>query len=256
MYINNGVLYNVDNDDLNDKGGFTFPEGITTIGAFAFKDCPELERIAIPYAIKEIAHDAFINTALYKNPDNWENGVLYIDDCLIKAKHALPNNYEIKKGTRVIANFAFAGCQDLEEIIVPDSVTAISTGAFNCCRYLTKIKLPKYLTIIGSHAFTNCHKLSEVVLPNGITEIGNEAFKHCNRLVNVILPDTVTTIRSSAFHGCTNLESITVPDTIKHLGNKSFGRCFALDEVIVPNHTIGTTKNLTKEKILEFFCRE
>jgi hypothetical protein len=38
---------------------------------------------------------------------NWENGVLYIDNCLLKANTDISGTYTINDNTRLIAPFAF-----------------------------------------------------------------------------------------------------------------------------------------------------
>ena len=40
--------------------------------------------ITIPENVTSIAEKAFEGTALYNSSDNWENGLLYVDSCLIK----------------------------------------------------------------------------------------------------------------------------------------------------------------------------
>ena len=61
------------------------PKSVTQIGAGAFSDCTSLISINIPNGIVSIGNLAFDDTKIYNTASNWENGVLYIDNCLIKA---------------------------------------------------------------------------------------------------------------------------------------------------------------------------
>lgn len=68
---------------------------------------------------------------------------------------------------------AFEGCEDLEYINVPNSITHIGTCAFGNCKNLISINIPNNVTYIGEYAFTNCEKLIKK---------GN--FKACNITYN------------------------------------------------------------------------
>lgn len=115
----------------------TIPNGVTSIGISAFRGCIALESITIPDSVTFIGSIAFSGTAYYNNKDNWENDVLYIGKHLIKAKTSLSSDYQIKKGTLTIGSEAFRGCNSLESITIPDSVTAIGEYAFYKCTALT-----------------------------------------------------------------------------------------------------------------------
>jgi hypothetical protein len=134
--------------------------------------------------VRSIGLSAFTDTALYKNKDNWNNGVLYIDNCLIKAKpDVVPSEYTIKNGTRLIAGLAFNGCKSLTSITIPESVTEIGNFAFDSCSGLTSITIPEGVTKIGKFAFRGCKNLTSITLPKSLlTQIGDEFFDDCNSL--------------------------------------------------------------------------
>ena len=87
----------------------TIPNCVTSIGDRAFYKCTSLRSIIIPNSVTSIGWEAFGRTALYKDPANWENGALYIDNCLIEVAEDFVGHFRIKENTRVIAGYAFGG---------------------------------------------------------------------------------------------------------------------------------------------------
>ena len=87
-----------------------------------------------------------------------EFGVKYSKDWkrLLKAPENLKGKYSIRKGVEVIGNGAFAFCNSLTIINIPNSVTTIGESAFGGCESLTNINIPNSVTTIGKSAFGWC----------------------------------------------------------------------------------------------------
>ena len=134
-----------------------------------------------------------------------------------------------------IGDSAFYGCSSLTSVIIPDSVTSIGDDAFETCTSLVSITIPDSVTSIGSDAFRNCTSLASVIIPNSVTSIGNSAFSHCSSLTSIIIPDSVTNIGDSAFSYCGRLTSVTIPDSVTSIGDSAFENCTILTSVIIPN---------------------
>ena len=71
--------------------------------------------------------------------------------------------YEIRDGVGIIpegiteiCDYAFSGCEELEEIVIPNSVKTIGRAAFMGCTRLAYVTLPDGLKEIGDYAFTDC----------------------------------------------------------------------------------------------------
>ena len=61
-----------------------------------------------------------------------------------------------------IGIFAFALCDSLTEVTIPEGVTSIGNAAFSGCSSLTEVTIPKSVTSIGDAAFYNCEALKTV----------------------------------------------------------------------------------------------
>lgn len=114
----------------------TIPDGVKTIGNLAFAFCDSLESITIANSVTKIEANPFVGTKFYNNVSNWEDSVLYIDNCLIKAKESILNCV-IKTDTRLIVEQAFVGCSSVATITIPKSMTNIGDKAFADCSSLT-----------------------------------------------------------------------------------------------------------------------
>jgi len=56
-------------------------EGVTSIGTRAFFPCKNLNIVKIPDSVTSVGAEAFNTTPFLNNKGNWEDGILYIDDC-------------------------------------------------------------------------------------------------------------------------------------------------------------------------------
>ena len=172
--------------------------------------------------------------------DEW--GVKYSKDGrkLLKAPYELNGTYSIRKGTKIICDWAFGwskfiGCRSLTSLVIPDSVTNIGDYAFSGCRSLTDIVIPDSVTNIGDYAFWNCRSLTNIVIPDSVTCIGDNAFEYCFSLSNLIIPDGVTSIGDGAFVGCNSLSSVVIPDSVSCIGNNAFWGCESLTDIVIPD---------------------
>ena len=87
-----------------------------------------------------------------------------------------------------IDNFAFARCESLRSVTIPDGVIDIGVGAFQSCDSLTSVTIPDSVTFIAAGAFELCSGLTSITYagtveqwnavqlgllwnPDGITEV-------------------------------------------------------------------------------------
>ena len=198
------------------------------------------EKPILPQTIEDFSTKATEEELKEAFIDEW--GVKYSKDGrrLLKAPYELNGTYSIRKGTKIICDWAFGwskfiGCRSLTSLVIPDSVANIGDYAFSGCRSLTSLVIPDSVTNIGDYAFEGCGSLSSLVLPDGVTNIGGNAFADCKSLRSVVIPNSVTSIGGGAFGGCKSLHSVVIPDSVTSIGDYAFSGCSALSSVVIPD---------------------
>ena len=76
----------------------------------------------------------------------------------------------------------FEDCDMLTEILLPDTVQHIGTAAFADCDSLRGIDLPQGLITLGRECFRSCGRLEAVHIPDSVNFVGADAFSGCDSL--------------------------------------------------------------------------
>ena len=239
----------------------TIPDSVTHIGADVFYNCDNLNKIDMSSNIESVGIGAFEYTAYYDNQSNWNNGALYVGAALIAVNADLTGKYQVKDSTRVVADevfracrltevslpnglvnigggYAFAYCNNLESIAIPDTVTKMDSGVFEACRNLKKVVLSNALTVVPSYAFENCENLESIYMPDSVTEIGEYAFYQCAALEKVAFSESLTTIGEMAFGECSKISSIRLPNSVKVIENQAFYECTGLKSLTLSTNLV------------------
>ena len=98
---------------------------------------------------------------------------------------------------------AFAGCEELTNVVFGEKVKTVSGLAFWHCSRLASVTLGAVQTI-GSAAFWDCVSLAEVTIPTTCTTIMEKAFWNCSNLAMANMLDHCPAIGDKAFEGCKN----------------------------------------------------
>lgn len=195
-------------------------------------------RVALP--------SPFVNSAFYQDPDNWEDGALYMNDWLLATNEELSTDYTVKAGTYGIVGLAFLYHIDIgvgissssrshvQKVVLPDSVKAFG-GAFVACSSLKEVVLPLNLAKIGINAFEGCTALETISLPDSVTSIGTGAFSDCTKLMQIDIPEGVTYIGVAAFQGCIKLTNIEIPQGVTYIAKQAFRACNSLTSIVIPD---------------------
>lgn len=169
--------------NCNSFTSITIPDSVTSIEKYAFGNCNSLASITIPDSVTSIGSSAFSGNCF-------------------KTAGPLGGGYDYEFGwTETIPAHAFSNCNNLTNIVIPESITSIGSYAFSICSSLTSITIPDGVTSIDSYTFVSCKNLTNITIPDSVTSIGECAFMDCYALTSIFIP-SATTFGSTAFSGC------------------------------------------------------
>ena len=221
----------IGNHAFRDSGAesIALPEGVTSIGNFAFTDNDRLKEIALPQSLTSIDHYAF-------------------SCCFALGKIAIPD------GVTELPQGLFACCTELKEVALGAKTEKIGTSVFRLCGKLERITIsesnahfksaadgrfllnktgdtlvlgcqdgaiPDGVKKIGEKAFEGRTGLKEIDF-NEVEEIGEHAFAMCAGLDRLKLTSAVRTIGDGAFQSCIGLSTVRIPDGVQSIGSFAF----------------------------------
>ena len=160
-----------------------------------------------------------------------------------------------------IGKDAFARCNKLTSVTIPEGITSIGDGAFQYCGSLLTVSIPASVTSIGDSAFAWCTAMQGIsvneantaycsddkgvlfdknktvliqapgklagsyTVADSVVTVGDYAFTYCDRLTDVTMGKNVKTIGYAAFYYCISLTSVTLSDSVTAIGQQAFGWC-------------------------------
>ena len=192
---------------------------LTTIGYDVFGNCKSISKIEIPKSLK-------------KFDGTWGRGTNLSYGAFGGCSNLKTVNFEA--GSTIVCAALFMGCDGIEEIELPDTITEIGDSAFKSCKNLNKVIIPESVTKIDGDAFAECSGLVDIKMHEGINTIGSRAFYKCDRLLDIVIPDSVEKIEFEAFRGCDKLENIKLSENLTIVGYGVFGDCKSISKIEIP----------------------
>lgn len=180
------------------------PDGLETIGNYAFSGCSELSSANLPGSLTDIGIEAFKGTQIAAA--------------------------EIPSGITDLKNGLFENCTALASADLPETLETIGERVFKGAEKLAAVNMPSGVTDIGAEAFYGCKALKgftgsdeepRFYLPEGITAVSDGCFAYCPLETSFTIPDRIVSIGAEAFRN-SRLISLTVPDSLESLGEKAF----------------------------------
>ena len=164
---------------FTNKGSYTVPSTITTIGSFAFSNCTGLTEIIIPTGLSSLEDRAF-------------NGC-----------SGMSGEFLINTGVSSIGEFVFEGCTNISgfTIAADNPIFSFTDGALIDITWGT---LKRYLW----------NNSGAYILPPNITSIANGAFSDCNALTSITIHADVFGIGKGAFINCSKLSSMYLKSSL------------------------------------------
>jgi len=187
----------------------TFEDGsqCQSIGNQAFRYILTLKEVSFPSSLKDIGSYAFSNTGIER--------------------------VDFNEGLTTIGSGAFNGCDSLDDIYLPASLSEINVDVFRVCQNLKSIKISKDNTKYSDANSNVIMALSGSTYLNGSTTYTaseNTVIYGCN---GSIIPYTATTVASNAFYELENLTALYIPSSITSLGSNAFYKCNNINTIVV-----------------------
>lgn len=177
------------------SGSYTVPQGIETVGDYAFYGCNRLSEIIVPGYVESVGNYAFA-------------------ECTRVVRVEFAGGAVVGMSTEV-GEGAFSGLKAIKEVKFAEGsmVSSLGAYAFAGAEGLREITIPTSMEYIGDYAFENASSLATISFANGEEgelEFGNYVFSECTNLTRVELPASVKKLNLGVFDGCVNISEIIV----------------------------------------------
>jgi hypothetical protein len=225
-------------------------EGVTNIGARAFRNCSSLTELIIPSTVTVIGTNAFdgcTGLRILRSAINIDN--IFTSTQIVTNLSNLQELHLVgNRVTGILDTHPFTDITSLTTVNLSSSVTNIGANAFNGCTSLANVTMPGVINI-RDYAFRRCTSLVTVTLPTSLRTIGEYAFENCTSLTAASLPNLVTTIGRNAFNGCTLLANIAlngtnvIPNSVTSIGDSAYAGT-GITRVTIPNNLTAINDNM------------
>ena len=206
------------------------PNSVTSIGEGAFYNCSSIESFTVPSVY------SFYTLGYYFGCSS-DNIGLYQSQFSSQYTGYTPKSLKRVTITNAtgIGWYAFRSLSNLEEVILPNTITSIGAYAFENCSGIIELDIPETVKTIGAYAFNNCANIGKIIIPSGVTEIETCSFYGLSKITEIKIPNGVISIGESAFSGCAGVAELIIPSYCTNIGKKAFSGMNKITEVVIPN---------------------
>ena len=208
---------------------------VTALGKGLFNGAEDITQAMIPVTIESLGDWDLRDIEVVGSYEQdvftiWNGWVLGYDDDTV-------SYLEVPEGVVGIAPYALSDFEDMEEVVLPESLKYIGCGAFVEDTYLGNtgpVVIPDSVEVIDDEAFKDCSWIRSLTVGGGVRKIGARAFEYIYYLTTLNLPDSLEEIGDNAFINCNNLRSVKLPLELAKVGADPFSGCGNLTGVTVP----------------------
>ncbi len=249
---------------------FSGKSTLTSIGSEAFANCSSLTRFSVPTATVSLDGSAFMGTTSMRafsveqgnTAFSAKDGVLFtrsMSTLVAYPAGLTAETYTIPDSVRELGAYSFAFAKNsnvelegiawigecafafsrLEQVTIPDSVTAMGEGAFFDCTYLCNVTLGHGLNLIPASAFARCSMLESIQIPQEVTIIDGSAFAASGLGAIEFEPGSDLVIIGGSAFAQTPLTSIHLPASLMVVGDDAF-KATLLSEVVFDGSDLQT----------------
>lgn len=213
---NNATLGNVTCKAVIDIDGLEIPFTVTSKadGSFSFAHLP-MVKIIITFVLENYI-DVTINVDISRPQETHDHNVI------LDKNYSKGLEYEQKEDTEEYCVIGLGSCTDTK-LIIPSQynglpVTEIADRAFAECEIIISVVLPDSIVKIGEKAFADCTGLEKIEMPDYV-EIGKDAFRGSIK-IEIIVTHALVFIEEKE-------TSCTVPGNIAYYYCAICDRCYS-----------------------------
>ncbi len=235
---------------------------------YGYKYAELLENIVIPEGVREIGKSTFAGCINVKNI-TLNTDIERIDDSafnLLVSSTASVAKVDLAHCTKLeyIGSYAFQGCNNIEELVLPASIKHIGEYAFEATKaqsnfyeaaskatdekdrywiigdillavYVTEdqtaIRIPEGVKMIAGSAIGGWDSVYVPDDPTTLSATGMSKYYITNNITELYIPEGVETIGNMAFFRMACVEKINIPSSVRTIGANAFYFCSMLSEV-------------------------
>ena len=159
----------------------------------------------------------------------------------------------IGDGITAIPDYAFAGCENLVDVVIPKTARTIGKCAFAQCMNLARINIPEGVISIGDCAFLMCSSLTQLTIPDSITSIEGNPFRYLPAEILVSSENPVISVADGVVFNkdgtrliacpCNKVGAYEIPQGVLEIGTHAFENCNDLTAVTIPESVVSIEGN-------------